>query len=112
MNTPVRSDTAGAGFNVAQIPPLQSPLAHCVLAVHGSPSMRLCGVGLGVAVEVAVWVAVTVAVGVGVAVAVGVAVTTTQLAPTQVPPGTTGPQSPVPQLVRIVSQKTPSAAPP
>jgi hypothetical protein len=71
MNTAIWFDTAGAGLAVAHTPPLQSVLAHCVLAVQGSPSLRLWGVGVTVAVGVVVPVGVTVDVEVDVGVAVG-----------------------------------------
>jgi len=125
MNTAVWVETAGAGLRAAHTPALQRPLAHCVLALHGSLSARLCGVGVivnvgvtvggGVTVEVGVAVgvrvlvavAVTVLVAVGVAVLVGVAVGCTHV------PGQTisaAPPSPPPSHVR--QEAAPPSPPP
>jgi hypothetical protein len=65
-------ETAGAVVRSVHAWPLQNPLAHCRLSLHGSVSGRPWGVG--VAVGLPVGVPVGVLVGVAVAVGVGVAV--------------------------------------
>lgn len=74
MNTAVWLDTAGAGLSSAHTPPLQRPLVHWRLSLHGSLSGKLWGVGVRVGVGVGVSVGVAVAVGVFVGVGVGVLV--------------------------------------
>jgi hypothetical protein len=117
MTRAVSLDTAGAGLRSAHTPPLQSPLAHCRLSLHGSLSARLWEVG--VAVGVLVGVAVGVGVPVGVAVLVGVAVGCTHVpihtnpaAPASLPPSQTRAWQPLvlpTSQTRLGSQLRPSS---